>query len=363
MTSSFRGVIVEGADCSGKTTLVERLKAELSIAGWDVLYMGHKPGDQLKRYMRTYLEADGLLLDRGHFSEVVYGDLWRGGRHFADWERTLLDDVVRENFIVVLCTAPATVLRERYHARNYAQVGSAQELENIRDRFLDTVAPVATVVYDSTSVDLLERAVRAVLDLLRLPRTSYGGGLLNTTPHQQTQCPDFILLEGAHGSGKSTFAKLLKVNLVGWHTKTLDYDPTRQPFNRFLADYLAADRAILDRGHFSEIVYGDMFRDGKHFTADQLRHLCRYVESRGLVVLCEASLSTLGARVSRASYPKLINPDRLGEVTTRFRQTLDSSKVPYHRVLTDDASSVAQMTDRIVNQIGGTPYARMGWDR
>jgi thymidylate kinase len=357
----FRGVIVEGSDCSGKTTLVKRLKADLSIAGWDVLYMGHKPGDQFKRYMRTYLEADGLLFDRGHFSEVVYGDSWRGGRHFAEWERTLLDDVVRENFIVVLCTAPATLLRERYYARDYAQSGSAQELETLQNRFLDTVAPVATIVYESTSVDLLERAVRDVLD--RLPRTSCGGGLPKAPLHRQTQCPDFILLEGANGSGKSTFAELLKVNLVGWHIRTLDYDPTRQPFKRFLADYLAADRAILDRGHFSEIVYGDMFREGKHFTADQLTHLCRYVESRGLVVLCEASLSTLCSRASRAGYPKHINPDRLDEVATRFRQALDASKVPYHRVFTDDASGVAQMTDRIVNQIGGTPYAGMGWDR
>jgi hypothetical protein len=361
MIPRMRGVIVEGSDCSGKTTLVKRLKASLSEGGWDVLDMGHKPGDQFKRYMSTYLNADGLLLDRGHFSEIVYGDLWREGSHFAAWERSLLDDIAREEFTTVLCTAPPEILRNRYAERNYLQVAGSNELEILQEKFIETLAPHRPVMYESITPASLDRAVEEILRHLQ-PEGEGEHKVLKSAWSRNSDLPEFVLLEGANGSGKSTVAKLLKVNLVGWHVKTLDYDPLRPPFHRFMADYIGGDRAIFDRGHFSEVVYGDMFRDGRHFTSREFQYLCEYVAGRGLIVLCEALPETLQSRVSNAIHPKHIHPERLDEVSERFRRVLDQSGVPYCTVKTDNSESVGEIISAVTRRLNGVRYSVMGWD-
>lgn len=359
--SKLRGVIVEGSDCSGKTTLVKRLKAALSDSGWDVLDMGHKPGDQFARYLRTYLDADGLVLDRGHLSEVVYGDLWREGRHFAPWERQLLDDLVKDEFLLVLCTASPEVLAERYGARTYGQVAAKDELSRIQEHFESTLAPLQPLRYTSTDEVALSAAVNAIRSRLAQGRAE--ATVLRTAPEDLQRPRQFVILEGANGSGKSTLAKLLKVHLVGWHVKTLDYDPTRPPFKRFLSEYCSADRAIFDRGHFSEIVYGDLFREGCHFTPSEQAHLSRYLAARGLLVLCEAPPESLVRRISSQQYPKHISTSRVGDVQNAFRESIERAGVPFRVVQTEDQASVGRAVAEIQAELHGVAYASMGWDQ
>jgi broad-specificity NMP kinase len=269
--------------------------------------------------------------------------------------------MAREDFITVLCTAPPELLRSRYAAREYAQVASCSELEILQNKFIETLAPQGPLRYESTTSSSLDRAVREIVGRLQ-PEGCAEHNELKSAQRQQSDQPEFVLLEGSNGSGKSTLAKLLKVNLVGWHIKTLDYDPLRPPFYRLMSEYVGADRAIFDRGHFSEVVYGDMFRGGKHFTPREMRHLCNYVEGRGLVVLCEAPPESLRSRVSNASYPKHIHPDRLAEVSARFRQVIEQAGIPSHIVRTDSSESVREIISLVTGRLSGVRYSDMGWD-
>lgn len=357
---TYSGVIVEGADCSGKTTLVKRLKAALSTAGWDVHDMGHKPGDQFRRYADAYVRGHNLLLDRGHFSEVVYSRLWRGGSPFAPWERELLDDYVLGRYIVVLCTAPPVVLAARHAGRSYDQVTHASELEAVQRLFVQELSAVRPIYYESTNEHALNTIVRQLIDLLGQP----GGeaDILKSTVRPTERRLDFILLEGANGGGKSTLAKLLKVNLVGWAIKTLDYAPGTHPFNRFLAEYLSARSHILDRGHFSEIVYGDMFRHGVHFDQRDSNHLNAFLRARALTILCEASAATISNRIATSPYAKHINPDRIPEVQERFRAAIELGCVDHVTVRTDIPAEVEALVSDVHQRIGGRRYSDMGWD-
>ena len=114
----IKGIIIEGSDCSGKTTLIEALKDRLGHLDWQIINVGHEPTNQFDRYMSLYINSDKVIFDRGHFSEIVYGHLWRGGHGMSHQECSLLDQYVFGNFLVVFAHAPEEVLKTRYHARS-----------------------------------------------------------------------------------------------------------------------------------------------------------------------------------------------------------------------------------------------------
>ncbi len=161
-----KGILIEGCDCSGKSTLVRALKSRLFTKGWDVLDVGHRPGRQLDRYLEIYVNADRVILDRGHFSEIVYGDLWRNGEHFADWEKAFLDKYLFDHFVVVRAEAPIPVLVERHLARNYHQIVSKEELQNVQQRFLRLMNYPEIMTYISLNETCLEQIINKILQQL-----------------------------------------------------------------------------------------------------------------------------------------------------------------------------------------------------
>ncbi len=158
-----KGILIEGGDCSGKSTLVKTLKSRLFTKGWDVLDVGHRGGAQLERYLKLYVNADRVVLDRGHFSEIVYGDLWRQGEHFAIWEKEFLDRYVFEYFIVVRAEAPLPLLLERYKARDYNQVVLEEELKNIQQQFSILMNRPEVITYRSINKDSLNQVTETIV--------------------------------------------------------------------------------------------------------------------------------------------------------------------------------------------------------
>ncbi len=130
----IKGIIVEGSDCSGKTTLINILHGHLSHSGWNIVNLGHEDGDQFERYMNSYMRADKAIFDRGHFSEIVYGDLWRGGHGIKTQKVDALNEYVFKNFLVIFVHAPEEVLKERYCSRQYEQIIKGDELARVQSR-------------------------------------------------------------------------------------------------------------------------------------------------------------------------------------------------------------------------------------
>jgi len=166
-SNQIKGIIVEGCDCSGKTTLIKTLKVVLCEFGWDVMDLGHKEGNQFDRYMHTYAQADGVLFDRAHFSEIVYGDAWRQGKHFNSWERNFLDQFAFEKFIVIFTQVPSETLKKRYQERSFKQIISLDELEKIQTKFAETLSHPKTITYDSSCIENLTILINNVLEILK----------------------------------------------------------------------------------------------------------------------------------------------------------------------------------------------------
>ena len=351
------GIIIEGGDCSGKTTLINRLRSKLSPQGWYSLSLSHRTTHQFERYLAKYLSDERIIYDRAHFSEIVYGKLWRAHAGFTTWQQQFLHDFVLDNFIVVLAQAPRETLMQRYRARHQAQAIDISELEKAQDMFQREMRDSRIIQYHATDLDSLDQVVKQVTAMLEIANDS-------TTILKQSQQPqcvkDFVLLEGANGSGKSTLAKLLKINMVGWSTKTLDYKHTDY-FMRYLQCYRLHTETIFDRGHISEVVYADLFRNGHSFSAEELHLLNEYTGRKGTILFCNPPLTVIKERVSSASHPKHIREDALEHVVNAFRTFLDVHHLDYWEVDTSDAQSVDDAIQQVKKTYATLTYQDMNW--
>ncbi|MBY0110171.1 MAG: hypothetical protein K2X90_03615 [Candidatus Babeliaceae bacterium] len=162
----IKGIVVEGTDCSGKTTLMDVLKSRLCHLGWDIVNLGHRDGNQFDRYMSHYLHADKVIFDRGHFSEIVHGNLWRAGHGMSTKEVNDLNEYVFTNFLVIFVHAPEEILKERYYARAFNQIIKSDELAIVQSRLAALLTHPYVLKYDSSSLNERDVMVEKVLLLL-----------------------------------------------------------------------------------------------------------------------------------------------------------------------------------------------------
>lgn len=116
-----RGIIIlEGADCTGKTTLARHLVAE---RGAVYLHHGYHPGaDWGRRYLASLRRAEReaergrlVVLDRCYLSADAYGTVYRGRSDVPRRGRTLHRLALRASALTVLCcpSVAGTVARHR----------------------------------------------------------------------------------------------------------------------------------------------------------------------------------------------------------------------------------------------------------
>lgn len=153
-------ILIEGPDCSGKSTLVEQLK---NLLRWDAKALHHRPGDQFLRYLKEYTQQEKVIFDRGHFSEYVYGQLWRKGNPFSTVEMDILNQFCRQRMLVIFTCPPLEVMMERYLQRQYQQQIKLEELEKSRQLFCETLSNIPHLTY--TSQNWLE--LQYILDTVK----------------------------------------------------------------------------------------------------------------------------------------------------------------------------------------------------
>ncbi|HLF53621.1 MAG TPA: hypothetical protein VI544_00400 [Candidatus Nanoarchaeia archaeon] len=157
-------IIVEGPDCSGKSTLVERLKNKLK---WDSKSLHHKEGNQFQRYLHEYAFADNVVFDRSHISEEVYGTLWRGGSSFMKSEKEILDCLIKYNSIIIFACPPLDVMKERYKLKGFEQQISIEELEKSRELFLLRLINIPHLLYASRDYSELNALLQKVVEMIK----------------------------------------------------------------------------------------------------------------------------------------------------------------------------------------------------
>ena len=141
-------LIIEGIDCSGKSTFLERLSKKLGRG--IVIKNCYKPRDQeteriKSQYVRiwdmvlnsSFGPADYIFLDRFYPSQIVYS-IKRGHDDFDDsWYRTFEKALKTSklNVVLVLVTEDEKIIRERFENRGEEYV-KPEEITKLQNRYL-----------------------------------------------------------------------------------------------------------------------------------------------------------------------------------------------------------------------------------
>jgi thymidylate kinase len=157
-------IIIEGPDCSGKSTVVDRVK---NMLRWDSKSLHHKPGNQFQRYLKEYALNNNIVFDRSHFSEIVYSILWREGNPFSKKENHILDEICSHNTLIIFTCPPLHTLRERYSNRNFKQQIKLQELEKSRKLFIKTLKNTHHILYLSNDYYELDNLLKKVKEIMK----------------------------------------------------------------------------------------------------------------------------------------------------------------------------------------------------
>ncbi len=102
-----RVIVVEGTDGTGKSTLALDIAAKY---GYTYKWLG-KPdkGEVWDTYCKAYCAiypGERVVFDRSHWSEDVYGPLFRGSSELTEEQSGLLIDLLGNDVTVVLCVRP-----------------------------------------------------------------------------------------------------------------------------------------------------------------------------------------------------------------------------------------------------------------
>ena len=151
-------IIVEGNECTGKTTLVEELRGTLDFQGWDTKSLAHRPGNQFQRYLQEYVSADRIIFNRAHYAELVYSRLYRNGNPFTRQEIEALETTIEQKGLVIYCSLPVELIKARLSERNHREVlkpepTSLEELEHMGLEFDDVFRNKAVIRYSAVVPD------------------------------------------------------------------------------------------------------------------------------------------------------------------------------------------------------------------
>lgn len=164
MKNKILRIIVEGPDCSGKSTLVNRLK---NILRWDSKSLHHRDGEQFFRYIKEYILAEQIIFDRGHFSEEVYSKLWRGGSPFTKEEKTILNQICKMNTLIIFACPKLEILEKRYLSRKHFQQISLGELKKARALFIKEMRKQDILISSSENHKEMEQLIRKIQSLIK----------------------------------------------------------------------------------------------------------------------------------------------------------------------------------------------------
>lgn len=156
------GVIIEGPDGAGKTSLIKKLQHD---RGWPVAHVV-QPVIPNVRQMLNLASCDPIIFDRYHWSPIVYGEVLRFGPELTPYDVWALEGhLMNRGFVVILClTDPSTMRENNWKAdqlwdavREYDVVVKLRKgYQNLTSR---TTLPLKTFNYQKHSFEMFDEFV------------------------------------------------------------------------------------------------------------------------------------------------------------------------------------------------------------
>ena len=133
-----------------------------------------------------------------------------------------------------------------------------------------------------------------------------------------------IILEGPDGSGKTTLANLLHKQ-TGFTLLHRSHDTDKAPdlFNEYAQVLKAGKNCIMDRGWYSELVYGPVMRGSSKISYPQMYELERLAAKYGAIIIhCMAPEATLWKRCLRRGEDYIKDREKFHNICQGFNELL-----------------------------------------
>lgn len=162
--------ILEGPDCSGKTTLSQDRMFRLDTVLHQGPYKNNVYIETFDLLYRSWALDKPIVCDRLHLGEQVYGPIFRGHNMLTDTDQDHLESILLKHYrpVVVLCLPSLDVALYAWQDRSAQGKEMLTEQEQFiatyeyyRDK-LRTSLPVIRYDYTSDSLDTLAKNIEAL---------------------------------------------------------------------------------------------------------------------------------------------------------------------------------------------------------
>lgn len=132
-------ILIEGVDCSGKTTLIQDLlggisdssvfKNNIKPEGKTLFSIGRTAGIYLGAYRLAQALKTDVIFDRSHITEIVYSPR-RGYQslEYIDWPA--IEEEMKSNACVIYVSAPKEIIERRFKEKGEDYIAE-EEIEGL----------------------------------------------------------------------------------------------------------------------------------------------------------------------------------------------------------------------------------------
>lgn len=144
--------IIEGSDCSGKTTLVNKLidKLGYKYKKGSSFILAKAPNEELFNHFKSIAKMDNVIVDRFIYSNRTYADLYKDYSIITQKQKQQIEDMISRKAKVIYLFADDEILQERMRQRGDEYINE-NEIPRITKKFSEVMlnATILVMSYDT----------------------------------------------------------------------------------------------------------------------------------------------------------------------------------------------------------------------
>lgn len=160
-------IILEGVDCTGKSTLALALSEmlDMDIVKGSSFEQADCTQDELFAKFMELTKLDNVILDRFIYSNAVYAAEYEDFSILSDGQRREIEDEIRHKAIIIYLYADKHDLLDRFNSRGDDYV-SVDRFDSLLDRYSDVMSEIDGLhtIYLNSSFLTTEIMVAYILD-------------------------------------------------------------------------------------------------------------------------------------------------------------------------------------------------------
>ena len=162
-------IITVGIDCSGKSTLIEKLAEELDyiiLRGSSFELTAGKTNQELFDTFVGLTDVDNVVFDRFTYCNYCYAPLYDDYSVLTEEQVRFIERELKGEAIVIHLTADTETIKQRFETRGEEYV-SVDKIDTIKSSYNEILANADLPVYTyNTSIISTEAIVEDIIDIL-----------------------------------------------------------------------------------------------------------------------------------------------------------------------------------------------------